>query len=145
MDRHANPSPEVIAALLLQRAATIAVIGLSTNPRRPSFGVARALQSHGHRIVPVNPVLREWQGLPAYPSLGAAVAAMGPAKSIDLVDVFRRAEHVAGIVDECIALRIPALWLQLDVVDHAAALRAERAGITVVMDRCIKVDRAALG
>ena len=131
--RFTNPSDEDIRALL-QRVKTIAVVGLSASPGRPSHGVARALQGFGYRIIPVNPTLTEVLGETAYPSLHALP------EPVDLVDVFRESSHVAGIVDDCIALKLPALWLQDGVMDAAAALRARAAGLTVVMDRCIYRD-----
>jgi len=138
-----NPSRTEIAELLTQ-ARTIAVIGLSDNPVRPSFGVAEALRSFGYRIIPVNAALATWQGIPAFPTLEAAVASLKPGEHIDIVNVFRQPQHVAAIVDECLRLKLPALWLQLGVVDDAAALRAKAGGMTVVMDRCIKVERARM-
>ena len=131
--RFTNPSAEDIRALL-QRVKTIAVVGLSASPERPSHGVARALQGFGYRIIPVNPTLTEVLGEKAWPSLRALP------EPVDLVDVFRESSHVAGIVEECIALQPPALWLQDGVMDEAAALRARAAGMTVVMDRCIYRD-----
>lgn len=142
--RHRNPDAEAIAALL-RGARTIAVVGLSGDPGRPSHGVARAMQAYGYRIVPVNPKLDAWRGERAFATLTAAVAAQPPDTPIDIVDVFRRREHVAALVDECLQLRLPVLWLQLGVIDEAAAARAQAAGMTVVMDRCILVERRALG
>jgi predicted CoA-binding protein len=139
-----NPSRTEIAALL-STARTIAVIGLSDNPSRPSFDVADAMREFGYRIIPVSPSLSSWQGLPAFPTLDAAIASLSPGERIDIVDVFRQPQFVAAIVDDCLRLHLPALWLQLGVVDEAAALRAQSAGMTVVMDRCIKVDRMHMG
>jgi len=138
--RHRNPDSGAIAALL-ERARTIAVVGLSTDHGRPSFGVARAMRAYGYRIVAVNPEMDRWEGDPAFPTLAAAVEAQPSGAPIDIVDVFRRPEHVAAIVDDCLRLELPALWLQLGVVDHAAAACAQAAGMTVVMDRCILVER----
>jgi hypothetical protein len=135
--RFANPSTGEIRELL-KRIKTIAVVGLSASPSRPSHGVARALQGFGYRIIPVNPAVSEALGEKAYPSLRDLP------EPVDLVDVFRESSHVAGIVDDCIALRLPALWLQDGVVDEAAALRAREAGLTVVMDRCIYRDHIQL-
>lgn len=132
-----NPSLEEIRALL-QRVKTIAVVGLSATPSRASYGVARALQGFGYRIIPVNPAVTEVLGERAYPSLTALP------EPVDLVDVFRDSRHVAGLVDECITLKLPALWLQDGVVDQAAAQRARAAGLLVVMDRCLYRDRAHL-
>lgn len=135
-----NPSPAQIAELLTQ-ARTIAVVGLSDDPMRPSYDVAEALAGYGYRIIPVNPALTAWQGIPAVPTLEAAVAALKAGEQIDIVDVFRQPQHIAGIVDDCLRLKLPALWLQLGVVDETAALRAQSGGTTVVMDKCIKVER----
>lgn len=132
-----NPSMDEIRALL-QRIKTIAVVGLSASASRPSHGVARALQGFGYRIIPINPTLSDVLGEKAYPSLRELP------EPVDLVDVFRESSHVAGLVDECIALNLPALWLQDGVVDQAAALRARAAGLTVVMDRCIYRDYVQL-
>jgi uncharacterized protein len=134
-----NPPTETLSALL-RSAKTVAVVGLSDNPRRPSYEVASYLLDAGYRIVPVNPGLAVWEGIRAAPDLATACESLG-GERIDIVDVFRQPRHVAGIVDECIRLKLPALWLQLGVVDEAAASRASQAGITVVMDRCIKVER----
>ena len=137
----ANPSREEIRALL-ERSRTIAVVGLSDDPARPSYGVTRAMQRFSYRIVPVNPTLEQWQGLPAYADLDAAVR--GSPEPIDIVNVFRRPAQMDKLVDDCLRLGLPALWLQVGVVNEQAAARAAAAGMTVVMDRCIKVDRMAM-
>jgi uncharacterized protein len=139
-----NPDASAIERLL-KSARTIAVVGLSPNPARPSFGVARALQRFGYRVVPVNPAHAEILGERAVPTLDRIGEVLAPGERIDIVDVFRRPEHVAAIVDECIRLRVPAVWLQDGVIDEAAAQRAQAAGIFTVMDRCIYRDRARLG
>lgn len=132
--RFANPSADEIRTLL-RRIKTIAVVGLSASPSRPSHGVAKALQGFGYRIIPVNPAVSEVLGEKAYPSLHDLP------ESVDLVDVFRESSHVAGIVEECIASKKSlALWLQDGVVDEQAAARAREAGLTVVMNRCIYRD-----
>ena|SRR5215469_4366889 len=128
-----NPSGEEIGRLLAD-AKTIAVVGLSPQPDRPSHGVAAAMRSFGYRIVPVRPAVDEVLGERAYPDLDHLP---GP---VDIVDVFRAPEHVDAIVDQCIAHKLPALWLQEGVVNEAAAERARDAGIMVVMDRCIYKD-----
>lgn len=133
MNGFTNPSREEIINLLAQ-TRRIAVVGLSPKASRPSHQVARALQQFGYSIVPVRPALDEVLGEKAYPDLYAV-----PGK-IDLVDVFRAPEHIEPIVDACIALQVPAVWLQDGVVNEAAALRARDHGITVVMDRCIFRD-----
>jgi predicted CoA-binding protein len=145
--RFANPSPDAIRRLL-GAARTIAVVGLSDNPQRPSYEVTSTMLDFGYRIVPVNPTLAVWEGIRAFPDLSSACDAMRPdvgSDGIDIVNVFRRPEHIGGIVDDCIRLRLPALWLQLGVIDEAAALRAHEAGIVVVMDRCIKMERTRMG
>ena len=116
---------------LLSRIKTIAVVGLSDNPLRPSYGVSAYMQSQGYRIIPVNPNIKEALGESSYRSLSEI------AEKIDLVNVFRRPEYVDQIVDQTIKLKVPALWLQEDVVNEAAAAKAREAGIFVVMDRCI--------
>jgi len=124
---------------LLQQAKTIAVVGLSSSPLRPSYGVAAYLQSQGYRIIPVNPNIRGALGEKAYASLADV-----PEK-IDIVNVFRRAEFVPAVVEQAIALKIPAIWMQEGVVHEEAAARARQAGIFVIMDHCIlKEHRARL-
>ena len=133
-----NPPREEICRYL-RRIHTVAVVGLSPKADRPSHVVARALQRFGCRIVPVRPAVDEVLGERAYAELQTVP---GP---IDLVDVFRASEYVDEIVDTCIAQKIPALWLQEGVVNEAAALRAQAAGIWVVMDRCIYKDWLGCG
>ncbi|MFZ0360691.1 MAG: CoA-binding protein [Terriglobales bacterium] len=120
---------------LLSRAKTIAVVGLSENPMRPSHGVSAYMQAVGYKIIPVNPQITEAMGEKSYPSL----LEMPPevAAKIDLVDVFRRSEYVDEIVEQAIQLKIPAIWLQEDVVNERAAEKARQSGIFVVMDLCI--------
>jgi len=134
-----NPDIDAIRELL-RRVKTIAVVGLSPKANRPSHQVAAAMQGYGYRIVPVRPATEEVLGERCYASLHELPAP----EQIDLVDVFRAPEHVDEIVDACIALKLPALWLQDDVVNEAAAERARAAGITVVMDRCVYRDYHAL-
>jgi hypothetical protein len=128
-----NPPPDEIRALL-RRVRTIAVVGLSPRPDRPSHTVARALQRFGYRIVPVRPAVGEVLGEKAYARLADIPF------PVDLVDVFRAAEHIPGVVDECLAIGAPAIWIQEDIVHEAAAEKARAAGLTVVMDRCIYKD-----
>ena len=128
--------PDPIAELL-QRAKTIAVIGLSSNPLRPSHGVTVYMQSHGYRIIPVNPNIEECLGEKAYPSLSDV-----PEK-IDIVNIFRRPEFVPEIVDEAIRLKVPTIWMQEDVIHEKAAEKARQAGIFVVMNRCILKEHHA--
>jgi predicted CoA-binding protein len=126
----AQSSSDEIGALL-KRAKTVAVVGLSDSPLRPSHGVSAYLQQYGYRIIPVNPNI---QG-----ALGEkAVAKLADVKEkIDIVDIFRRSDEVAEVVDEAIKLRVPAIWMQEGVIDEKAAEKARQAGIFVVMDRCI--------
>ena len=135
-----NPAKTEIDALLL-RVRTIAILGVSETAGKPSHHGATELQKFGYRIVPVNPTAKEILGEKAYPDLESALQGAGP---VDLVDVFRRPEHVAAIVDDCIRLEVPALWLQEGVVDAAAADKARAAGIFTVMDQCIFKVRSAM-
>ena len=129
---------------LLARAKTIAVVGLSESPMRASHGVSAYMQAAGYTIIPVNPQITEALGEKAYPSLLDVPAAL--AEKIDLVDVFRRPEYVDEIVDQAIQLKIPAIWLQEDVINERAAEKARKAGIFVVMDLCVlKEHRARFG
>lgn len=134
---HQNPPGEAIRALL-QRVRTIAVVGLSPQPTRPSYAVARAMQQFGYRIVPVRPAVAEVLGEKAYASLAEIPF------PVDLVDVFRAAEHIPGVVEECLAIGAPAIWIQEGIVHDEAAARATAAGLTVVMDRCLYKDYLAL-
>lgn len=128
-----NPTVEERRALL-KRVKTIAVVGLSPNPARPSHGVARAMQGFGYRIIPVHPKAKEILGERVYPRLSDIP------EPVDLVDVFRRPEHLEGVVDECLRLGLKNIWIQEDIVNEGAAIRAQSAGMMVVMDRCIYRD-----
>jgi hypothetical protein len=138
-----NPPPEQIAKLL-RNAHLIAVVGLSPQPARPSHEVARALQGFGYRVIPVTPAAPVVLGEVAVPALAQLPQVLGVGGRVDIVDVFRRPQHVAALVDECIRLKLPALWLQKGVIDEVAAARAVQAGIFMVMDRCLYKERAAL-
>ena len=122
---------------LLKTAKNVAVVGLSNSPLRPSHGVAAYLQQNGYRIIPVNPNITASLGETAYASLADV-----PEK-IDVVDVFRRSEFVPDIIDQAIALKIPAVWLQEDVVHVQATAKARAAGIFVVEDRCMLKEHRA--
>jgi predicted CoA-binding protein len=124
---------------LLRSARTIAVVGLSSKPWRPSHGVAEYMQRAGYRIIPVNPNESEVLGEKAYPSLEAV-----PEK-VDIVNVFRRPEYVPEIVEAAIRVGAPAIWMQEGVINEAAAERARQAGLFVVMDRCILKEHRRLG
>ena len=122
---------------LLKRSKTIAVVGLSSDPRRPSYGVSAYMQSRGYHIIPVNPQIQSSLGEKSYASLADV-----PEK-IDIVNIFRRPEYVEEIVEEAIRLKAPAIWMQEEVVHEKAAEKARRAGVFVVMDRCILKDHRA--
>ena len=129
---------------VLSRAKTIAVVGLSESPMRPSHGVSVYMQAAGYRIIPVNPQIAEALGEKSYPSL--LEIPLSVTEKIDLVDVFRRPEYVDQIVEEAIQLKIPAIWLQEGVINERAAEKARKAGMFVVMDRCVlKEHRARFG
>jgi uncharacterized protein len=116
---------------LLKTAKNIAVVGLSSSPMRPSYGVSAYLQSHGYKIIPVNPEINGALGEKAYPSLSEV-----PEK-IDIVDIFRRPEFVPAVVEEAIRLKPAAIWMQEGVAHEAAAEKARKAGIFVIQDRCL--------
>lgn len=122
--------PKVIETIL-NECRTIAVVGLSSNPMRPSYDVASYLQRNGYRVIPVNPNETEVLGEKAYPSLADIP------EGFDLVDIFRRSEEAGQYVDEAISLGAKAVWLQDGVIDEVAAQRALDAGLMVVMDDCI--------
>jgi predicted CoA-binding protein len=126
---------------LLKTAKTIAVVGLSDKKSRPSYGVSAYLQSKGYRVVPIHPKASEVLGEKVYPSLSEAAKK----EKIDIVDVFRRPDAVPAIVDEILALELPALWLQETVVHEEAAEKARQAGVTVVMDKCILKEHRRYG
>ena len=113
---------------------TIAVVGCSPNPERPGNYVARYLRDHGYRIIPVNPGHKELIGEACYASLRDIP------EPVDMVDCFRRAEEIPAIVEDAIAIGAKVLWMQLGIINEEAALRAEAAGLKVVMDRCPKID-----
>lgn len=133
------PEPDPIAELL-KRSRTIAVVGLSNRPLRPSHGVSAYMQTHGYRIIPVNPEIRGSLGEKAYPSL------LDVPGKIDIVNIFRRPEFVEEVVDQAIRLKVPAIWMQEGVIHEKAAQKAREAGMVVIMDRCIlKEHRARAG
>jgi uncharacterized protein len=122
---------------LLQRSRTIAVVGLSDSPLRPSHGVSAYMQTHGYRIIPVNPMIKISLGEKSYASL------LEVPDRIDIVNIFRRPQFVEEIVDQAIQLKIPAVWMQEEVVHEKAAEKARRAGMLVIMDRCILQEHRA--
>jgi hypothetical protein len=122
---------------LLSRAKTIAVVGLSDSPLRPSYGVSAYMQAQGYKIIPVNPVITEALGERSYASL------LDVPENVDIVNVFRRPEFVDEIVQQAIQLKAPAIWMQEGVVNEAAAAKARRSGIFVAMDLCILKEHKA--
>jgi uncharacterized protein len=131
-----RPEADPIRDLLL-RSKTIAVVGLSDRPIRPSHGVSAYMQSHGYKIIPVNPTIAETLGEKSYASL------LQVPEKIDIVNIFRRPEYVEEIVDQAIALKVPAVWMQEEVIHQKAAEKAQKAGIFVVMDLCILKEHRA--
>ena len=116
---------------LLQSARTIAVVGLTDTPTRPSYGVSHYMQSQGYRIIPVNPNIKQWEEEKAYPSL------LDVPVKLDIVNVFRRNDGVPEVVEHAIRINAPVIWMQEGVIHQKAAEKARRAGIFVVMDKCI--------
>jgi uncharacterized protein len=131
-----RPESDRIRDLLL-RSKTIAVVGLSDSPMRPSYGVSVYMQSQGYKIIPVNPMLSEALGEKSYPAL------RNVPEKIDIVNIFRRPEYVEEIVDQAIELKVPAVWMQEGVINQKAAEKAEKAGIFVAMDLCILKEHQA--
>ena len=124
-------------AELLKRAKTIAVVGISNDPLRPSNGVSAYMQNQGYRIIPVNPHIESCLGEKAYVSL------LEVPEKIDIVNIFRRPEFVEEVVDQAIQLKVPAIWMQEQVIHQKAAEKARKTGIFVVMDRCILKEHRA--
>jgi predicted CoA-binding protein len=131
-----SPQPDSIADLL-KRSKTIAVVGLSNSPLRPSHGVSAYMQMNGYRIIPVNPKIKEALGENAYATL------LDVPDKIDIVNIFRRPEFVEEVVDQAIRLKVPAIWMQEEVVNEKAAHKARQAGIFVIMDSCILKEHKA--
>jgi uncharacterized protein len=123
---------------ILRPPKTIAVVGISDRPERDSHSVAKYLQDQYYRVIPVNPMLQRVLNRPCYPSLSDIP------ERVDIVDIFRRSEAVPEIVDEAIAIGAKVVWMQLGVVNEAAAEKAEQAGLMAVMNRCIKVEHRRL-
>lgn len=119
---------------VLKAARVIAVVGHSDDPSRTSYRIAQFLRQVGYTVYPVNPMVSEIDGQPSYPSLAAVP------EPIDIVDVFRRSEHLAAVVDEAIQVKAKTVWAQLGVFDHEAGEKALRAGLNVAMNACIKVE-----
>lgn len=140
-----SSDPSVVERMLHQ-AQTIAVVGMSDKPERPSYNIGKYLVASGYRVLPVNPVLQQIDGLAVYPDLEAAqqAAIAETGKGIDMVDVFRASENVPPIVDDVIRLRIPFLWLQDGVMHDEAVARARAAGVACVQNDCIFRQHARL-
>lgn len=113
---------------------TIAIVGISDDPERPSNFVARFLKEHGYKIIPVNPKLTKWKGEKCYPDL------LSIPEKVDIVDIFRRSEAIPPIVDEAIAIKAKVVWMQEGIINEEAAAKAREAGIEVVMDKCTKKE-----
>jgi uncharacterized protein len=124
---------------LLRAAQTVAVVGASNDPARPSYFVLRYLKTHGYTVWPINPKYEEIDGSKCYPSLSALARSQGVP---DIIDVFRRPDALPEIVEEAIAIGAKAIWFQYGVINEAASARADRAGLNVVVDRCMKVEHA---
>ncbi|TMB57902.1 MAG: CoA-binding protein [Chloroflexi bacterium] len=137
--------PETIERIL-RETHTWAVVGASANPDRPSNDISGVLLDQGYEMIPINPRETEIHGQTVYRDLAsAAEAARAAGRPVEVVDIFRRSEEAGVHVDEAIAIGAKAVWLQLGVIDEAAAERAEKAGLLVVMDRCPKVELRRLG
>ena len=134
---HVNPSGDELTRILTE-AKTIAMVGASANPERPSYGIMKRMLAAGYRVIPVNPREREVLGQRAVASLAEI------REPIDIVDVFRRSEDTPAVADEAITARAKVLWLQLGVFNDEAAARAKAAGLTVIMDKCIGATHEAL-
>lgn len=136
-DEYRNPSNDQIREIL-QKYKTVAVVGLSSDPSRPSYSVARYLKGKGFKIIPVNPKEKEILGEKAFPDLSSI-----PEK-VEIVDIFRRPEYVSSIVDEAIKVGAKVVWMQQGVINHPAAIKAFQNGILVVMDKCMLKDYRTL-
>lgn len=131
-----DDSTTATAHRILDRASTFAVVGASASPRRPSHGVIGTLLAHGYTVIPVTPNADEVHGLQTYPDLASIPSDI----EVDVVDIFRRSDRAGGHVDEAIEIGAKAVWMQLGVIDEAAADRATDAGLDVVMDRCPAIE-----
>jgi uncharacterized protein len=136
--------PEV-ARRILTEFHVWAVVGASPDPTRASHGVTRTLIRHGYEVIPIYPVATTIHGLATVPDLATAAARRPPGRPIEVIDIFRASHRAGQHVDEAIAIGAKAVWMQLGVIDEAAAERAERAGLLIVMDRCPAIDLPMLG
>jgi hypothetical protein len=146
MQSNQNPSDKVLE-MILSRHRNVAIVGLSGDPARPSYGVAEYLKTHGYRIVPVNPNLAEVLGEKSHKSLMEMPVEIQ--RTIEIVDIFRRSEDVLPIVEQAVKIKksfdvLRAVWMQLGVINEPAAELARKAGLTVVMDRCMRQEHQHL-
>ncbi|MBI2079480.1 CoA-binding protein [Candidatus Micrarchaeota archaeon] len=121
---------------ILKDSKVIAVVGLSDKPERPSYEVATYLMEHGYKIIPINPMIKEWKGMISYSSL------LEVSEKIDVVDIFRKSEDVLPVVEQAIEIKAKVVWMQLGVVNEEAAEKARKAGLAVVMDKCMKIEHS---
>jgi uncharacterized protein len=140
-----NAYSDIYLRDVLSGVRTIAVVGASPRPHRPSHGVMRYLQRQGYRVIPVNPFAAGTTMLGEICHAALADIPLADVGPIDMVDIFRRSEAAGAVVDEAVALGVKTVWMQLGVVDHAAASRAEASGIRVVMNRCPAIEIPRLG
>jgi uncharacterized protein len=133
-----DATDEGAAAQLLKSAKTVAVVGISDKEDRDSNRVAKYLKNHGYKIIPVNPKLKDVLDEPCYPDLKSVP------EHIDVVDIFRSTDAIPSIVDEAIAVKAGSVWMQLGLAHNEAAEKARQAGLSVVMNRCMKIDHAHL-
>ncbi|MDO8636909.1 MAG: CoA-binding protein [Dehalococcoidia bacterium] len=125
-------------AEILNKYRTVAMVGLSNNPDKPSYQVAEYLKANGYRVIPVNPAVSEVQGEKSYPSLAAIP------EPVEIVDIFRRSEDIPPIVDAAILVKAKVVWMQLGIENEPAASKARQAGLKVVMNRCMKREHQAI-
>jgi len=140
MQMTGDPTPKDVQGIadILKNYRVVAVVGLSSDPARPSYRVAEYLQQHGYRIIPVNPACQEILGEKCYPSLKEIPF------PVEVVDIFRKVEAIPAIVDEAIHVGAKAVWMQLELVEPVSAQKARNAGLQVVMDRCLKIEHSRL-
>jgi len=140
MQMTGDPIPKDVQEIadILKNYRVVAVVGLSSDPARPSYRVAEYLQQHGYRIIPVNPACQEILGEKCYPSLKEIPF------PVEVVDIFRKVEAIPAIVDEAIHVGAKAVWMQLELVEPVSAQKARNAGLQVVMDRCLKIEHSRL-
>ena len=134
--------PSMNISVILKNSKTIAVVGLSDKPERPSYDVATYLLEHGYNILPVNPNLVAWKGIKSYKSLSEIPKP--ECDKIDIVGIFRKSEDVLPVVEEAIKLGTKTIWMQLGIVNEEAAEKARKAGLNVIINKCMKIEHANL-